>query len=603
MLPTVATAFFSLAVFRLPAVLAQFVRAPQDLIIAEGYAGIFVRYKGVETGICELDPDVKSFSGYADVERDQHVFFWFFEARNADPTTAPLTVWINGGPGSSSMIGLFQEIGPCGVDSDGKVYDNPYSWSNVSNIIFIDQPTTVGFSYSNPVPAYESDSGNIIVLPNDTCPDYILSSDTCGTYSSPDQAKTANATDAAAPNFWKTLQGFMGTFPEYSRNEINFATESYGGHYGPIFSEYIMAQNSENLHGAHPISVNTLLIGNGWFDPLIQFPAYYNYTVDPGNTYDFQPFNASMASKLYNNLYGTGNCVDQLKACADGKRDGVCGAADDVCVSEVESILSEISNRDEYDIRELMPDPFPYAFYLDYLNTPDVQSAIGAFQTFSESSPTVSTAFEATGDDSRELGTVKALGSLLKHGVNIVLFHGDADYNCNWLGGEVVSQAVNAPGFSTAGYADISTSDHVVHGQVKQSGGFSFARIYDSGHEVPFYQPLVSLSMFERAITGMDIATGQTNVTNEYQTKGPATSTYREGNSTIQSIVLDPETTYNTISNEPDPLPSNTTKPEHDPHPQANIDKGRMALPRPEKPSRPKNMGKRKKIRQRQDMQ
>ena len=72
--------------------LAQFVPAPTDLINATGYAGIPVRYKEVPTGICELDPDVKSYSGYADVDDDQHIFFWFFESRGLDPKTAPLTV-------------------------------------------------------------------------------------------------------------------------------------------------------------------------------------------------------------------------------------------------------------------------------------------------------------------------------------------------------------------------------------------------------------------------------------------------------------------------------------------------------------------------------
>jgi len=128
--------------------LAQFVPAPTDLKNTSGYLDIPVRYKEVETGVCELDPNVKSFSGYVDVEENQHYFFWFFEARNIDPTEAPLTVWINGGPGSSSMIGLFQENGPCRIDIDGNVLSNPYSWSNVSNMIYIDNPTQVGFSYS-----------------------------------------------------------------------------------------------------------------------------------------------------------------------------------------------------------------------------------------------------------------------------------------------------------------------------------------------------------------------------------------------------------------------------------------------------------------------
>lgn len=105
----------------------QFVPAPTDLIATKGFLDLPVRYKEVPEGICELTPGVKSYSGYVDIEEQEHIFWWFFESRNSDPDTAPLTVWINGGPGSSSMIGLFQELGPCGVDSDG-LYYNPYAW-------------------------------------------------------------------------------------------------------------------------------------------------------------------------------------------------------------------------------------------------------------------------------------------------------------------------------------------------------------------------------------------------------------------------------------------------------------------------------------------
>ncbi|KAJ5120601.1 Peptidase S10 serine carboxypeptidase [Penicillium bovifimosum] len=543
-------------------VTAQFVPAPTDLITKKGHAGVNVRYKEVPPGICELDPNVKSYSGYADVGEDQHIFWWFFEARNGNPKEAPLTVWINGGPGSSSMIGLFQELGPCGVDHDGNVFNNPYSWSNVSNMLFVDQPATVGLSYSVPIPAYEDDGGNIIQLPDENCPDYAQQYGTCGTYSKPDIALVPNTTASAAPNMWKTLQGFMGAFPQYSRNGFNFATESYGGHYGPVFNEYFIEQNAKKIHGAKHIDLENVLIGNGWFDPLIQYQAYYNFSVFPGNTYDYNPYNESVQAEWYNNLYGEGNCVDQTRQCYATGRNDICAAADNFCASKVESLFDIYSGRDEYDVRELTPDPFPYSFYVDYLNSPKVQAAIGAYQNFSESSGTVGTSFSSTGDDDRESNTIEDVRKLLAAGVQVALYFGDADYNCNWLGGQVVAEEINARGYKDAGFVNITTSDGVVHGQVRQSDLFSFTRIYESGHEVPFYQPLASLEMFERILSRKDIATGKKHLRPHggYRTVGAPTSDYREGNATIVFEVLDGDATYNTTLNGPNPSASTSLR-------------------------------------------
>ena len=71
-------------------------------------SGVQIRYKEPgNDGFCETTPGVKSYSGYIDLAPDAHTFFYFFEARS-NPATAPITLWLNGGPGSSSMIGLFQ---------------------------------------------------------------------------------------------------------------------------------------------------------------------------------------------------------------------------------------------------------------------------------------------------------------------------------------------------------------------------------------------------------------------------------------------------------------------------------------------------------------
>lgn len=310
-------------------------------------------------------------------------------------------------------------------------------------------------------------------------------------------------------------------------------------------------------------------------------PQYYNFTISPGNTYDYKPYNASIEAEVYNAMYGTGNCYDMTVACYNSGLNDVCSAADNFCINMVESVIDNVDNRDEYDIRELSPDPFPYGFWVDYLNTPKVQQAVGAFVNFSSYSPTVGTAFGTTGDDDRQNGTIAAMRSLVEAGVYVVSYAGDADYNCNWLGGQAVAAEINATGFSSAGFTNISTTDDVVHGQVKQASNYAFVRVYESGHEVPFYQPVLALEMFERAITGKDLATGEKTVTSGYLTVGTKESTYREGNSTIQYEVLPTDTTYNTTTGAPNPSSESSRK-------RSVVDKARSSKDskRPFKPTR-----------------
>ena len=99
----------------------------------------------------------------------------------------------------------------------------------------------------------------------------------------------------------------------------------------------------------------------------------------------------------------------------------------------------------------------------------------------------------------------------------------------------------------------MSPDTDIQSSQVKQSAHFTFARIFESGHEVPFYQPLAALTLLNRTIHGLDVATGTKPVAgfSSYSTSGTKTSTFFNGNATVQYKVVGMDAVYNTTTNEP----------------------------------------------------
>lgn len=538
----------------------------------EGPLGIKIRYQQVETGphgICEQNSSVTSYSGFVDVSEHEHYFFWLFSARDVDPKDAPLTAWISGGPGASSMSELFTEHGPCSIDQYYNVNANPYAWNALSNTVYIDQPTTVGFSYTDPISAQiNQDSCDIVELSNSTCPsnpsgeqncDNYGITGPCGTFPSPNPRYTANSTESAAVPFWSALQGVFAAFPQYSQHGFTLGSESYGGHYAPVFSRHIAHQNANLPNGAIQIPQTAVVVNNGWFDPAVAYTAAYSFLVDPGNTYDVT-ISKKHGSKMKHALYGRGKCLDGLAKCnSPNGTDSICGSVDNFCTSNMQSAYYV---RDEYDVREIDPDPFPPSYYVNYLNTMPVLRKLAVFTNYTDQSQITNDLFLDTGDDAKELGITQALVNLLDAGVGITLMHGDADYDCNWYGGQVmvakIAKGSTTPGlkdaYAEAGYQNLTTSDGIVHGQVKQAGLLSFVRVYEAGHQVGFFQPLAEKAIHDRSVAGMDIATGKINVKGPgtlYQSTGPAESTYREGRRTVQDAVLPGNATYNHTTNEP----------------------------------------------------
>jgi len=117
-------------------------------------------YHGNTTGENTTFPCMYSGFENSDEAGTHHLFYWMFRTQDSNDTAAPVVVWLNGGPGSSSMFGNFLENGPLMItenttatEDDLYVFDvhnNPQgSWAEAANMIFIDQPINTGFSYSD----------------------------------------------------------------------------------------------------------------------------------------------------------------------------------------------------------------------------------------------------------------------------------------------------------------------------------------------------------------------------------------------------------------------------------------------------------------------
>jgi carboxypeptidase C (cathepsin A) len=196
---------------------------------------------------------VKSFSGYIHLPKGIlsstnvtnnytiNLFFWFFEARN-NSTNAPLALWLNGGPGTSSMKGLFHGTGPCTVNSDSQtITSNPWSWNNNVNMLYIDQPVQTGFSYD------------------------VLLKTAKGVTASQNAFQTAQTTGIAARTLWIFTQAFMTEFPMYKpkAKSLSIWSTSYGGRWAPSFGAYFLRRSAKKMDNEVPLKIDTIGIVNG----------------------------------------------------------------------------------------------------------------------------------------------------------------------------------------------------------------------------------------------------------------------------------------------------------------------------------------------------
>lgn len=416
-----------------------------------------LRIKANNPEILGLD-SVNQYTGYLDIaDQDKHLFYWFFESRN-DPKTDPIILWLNGGPGCSSATGLFFELGPSSINATLQPVFNPYSWNSNASVIFFDQPVGVGYSYTNG-----------------------------------DQVKT---TAAAAKDIFVFLELFFQKFPEFLNNKFHIAGESYAGHYIPNFASEIINNADRSFE------LSSVLIGNGITDPLIQYSAYKPMGCGEGG---YPPVIDEESCEAMDRAYP--RCAALVELCYKAPSALTCVPANYYCEVLVYKPYAD-TGLNPYDIRKQCNGEYCYEGmdYVDeYLNLDYVKAAVGASNVdiFTGCNDVVFNNFILAGDETRPFQQYVA--ELLEKGVPVLLYAGDKDFICNWLGNHYWSDALEYSGhelFEKAPLKPWYTAEGKLAGEVKNHDIFTFLRVYDAGHMVPFDQPENSLDMVNRWVAG-----------------------------------------------------------------------------------------------------
>uniref|UniRef100_A0A1B6EFH6 Carboxypeptidase n=1 Tax=Clastoptera arizonana TaxID=38151 RepID=A0A1B6EFH6_9HEMI len=185
-----------------------------------------------------------SYSGFLTVDKqyDSNMFFWFFPAINND-TSAPVILWLQGGPGATSLFGLFEEHGPIRITTNGNLKRRKYTWASNHAMLYIDNPVGTGFSFTTKDDGYSKNEVDV------------------------------------GKNLYIALIQFFQLFPQYQKNDFFVTGESYAGKYVPAVSYTI---HNNNPTAKLKINLKGLAMGNAFCDPEHMITGYGDYLYQLG---------------------------------------------------------------------------------------------------------------------------------------------------------------------------------------------------------------------------------------------------------------------------------------------------------------------------------
>eukprot|EP00538_Stauroneis_constricta_P000579 CAMPEP_0119546514 /NCGR_PEP_ID=MMETSP1352-20130426/902_1 /TAXON_ID=265584 /ORGANISM="Stauroneis constricta, Strain CCMP1120" /LENGTH=553 /DNA_ID=CAMNT_0007591225 /DNA_START=176 /DNA_END=1837 /DNA_ORIENTATION=- len=427
--------------------------------------------EAVDSDIC--DPSSKSMSGYMDVKGSQydkdgenkHLFYWMFEKRGYDPDedgVVPFVVWLTGGPGCSSTLALLTENGPCSVNDDGKTTSvNPYSWTEAAHVLWLDQPAGVGFSYGT-----ENDYNEEMI----------------------------------SEDAYFFLQAFFQSHPEYASSPLFVIGESYGGHYAPAIAHRVWLGNKAEDEGTIKLNLSGVGVGNGLTKPQEQYKWYpdmvYNNShgikvVDEG-TYEAMKSVVPKCTKLIETCNSGDNAIDEF----------ACQSAFLVCNLGLTSPY-QATGLNPYDIRKKCEKPplcYDFSNVQTWLNDKEVRAALNVDESHSHhwESCNMGINLKFHVDWMKDFSGYVA--DMLDDGIQALIYAGDVDFICNYLGNKAWSYQLEWSGGDEFRAAD----EHEWNGAglARTANGLTFLQVYDAGHMVPSDKPKESLDMLQTFLNG-----------------------------------------------------------------------------------------------------
>eukprot|EP00971_Amphidinium_carterae_P098700 1952020-Amphidinium_carterae.1 len=312
------------------------------------------------------------------------------------------------------------------------------------------------------------------------------------------------------------MQGLYKALPQYAGKDFYLFGESYAGHYVPAISHYFWQQSKS---GSFKVPLKGIGIGNGLVDPAEQYKWYPEMAKDggkaEGGTLEKGVITNALAQAAMK--AATVPCVGLIKSCNSGTNSSACTAAYAVC-NYGELIPYQLSGYNPYDMRIKCAVP-PLCYDMSqvegFLNSADVQKELGTSKKWQSCNRIVNMAFQ--GDWMKTYQDM--LPDMLADGIRVLVYAGDVDYICNWLGNKKWTLAMEWSHKEELNKAaDLSyIVNEKAAGKVRTSNGFHFMQIFQAGHMVPMDQPEVALHMLDDFISGKMSQTEDSNTVTRTQ--------------------------------------------------------------------------------------